>query len=103
MFHDVGCAISMGICGITLGMGLEDVVHHRQAETAHQFAIELQMAVVLAVTKTMEVNKQMSCLFVCQFDDGVLIQRDTATDAVVLALQANKFERFDGSRFCRNL
>ena len=87
LFHDVGCAVSMGICSITLGMGLEDVVHHRQTEAAHQFLVELQMAVVLAVTKTMEVNKQMSCLFVCQFDDGVLIQRDTATDTVVVRRQ----------------
>ena len=55
LFHDVGCAVGMGVCCITLGMGLEDVVHHRQAETAHQFVIELQMAVVLAVTQPMEV------------------------------------------------
>ena len=37
------------VTGFLLGMGLEDVVHHGQAETAHQFAIELQMAVVHAV------------------------------------------------------
>ena len=73
----------MGICDITLGMSLEDVVHHRQAETAHQFAIELQMAVVLAVTQPMEVIKQMSCLFICQFDNGVLVQRDTATEPML--------------------
>lgn len=77
----------MGNCGFLLGMGFEYVVHHRQAETAHQFAIELYMAVVLAVTKTMEVIKQMSCLFICQFDNGVLVQRDTATDAVVVRRQ----------------
>ena len=77
----------MGICGFLLGMGFEYVVYHRQAETAHQFAIELYMAVVLAVTKTMEVIKQMSCLFICQFDNGVLVQSDTATDAVVVRRQ----------------
>ncbi len=74
----------MRVCGFSLGMGLEDVVHHRQAETTHQFTMELMMAVVHAVTKTMEVIKQMSCLFICQFDNGVLVQRDTATDAVVV-------------------
>ena len=47
----------MRVCGFSLGMGLEDIVHHRQAETAHQFAIELYMAVVLAVTQPMEVIK----------------------------------------------
>ena len=40
LFHDVGCAVGMGVCCITLGMGLEDVVHHRQAEAAHQVAVE---------------------------------------------------------------
>ena len=60
LFHDVGCAVSMRICVLPLGMGLKDVVYHRQAETAHQFTMELQMAVVHAVTQTMEVIKQMS-------------------------------------------
>ena len=87
LFYDVGCAVSMRICGFPLGMSLEDVVHHRQAEAAHQFLVELQMAVVLAVTQPMEVIKQMSCLFIRQFDDGVLVQRDTATDAVVVRWQ----------------
>ena len=77
----------MGICDITLGMGFEDVVHHRQAEAAHQFTMEQQVTVVHAVTKTMEVILQMSCLFIRQFDDGVLVQRDTATDAVVVRWQ----------------
>ena len=64
LFYDVGCAVGMGVCCITLGMGLEDVVHHRQAEAAHQFAIELYMAVVHAVTKTMKILKQMLCLLI---------------------------------------
>ena len=87
LFYDVGCAVSMRICGFPLGMSLEDVVHHRKAEAAHQFAIELYMAVVHTVTKTMEVIKQMLCLLICQFDNGVLVQRDTATDAVVVRRQ----------------
>ena len=34
---------------IALSMSLENVIHHRETQTAHQFAIELQMAVVHAV------------------------------------------------------
>ena len=74
----------MRIGGFTLSMGLEDVVYHRQTETAHQFAMEQKVTVIHAVTQPMEVIKQMSCLFICQFDNGVLVQRDTATDAVVV-------------------
>ncbi len=74
LFHDVGCAVGMGVCCITLGMGHEDVVHHRQAETAHQFAIELQMAVVLAVAQPREVIKQRSGLFICLFDNEVIVK-----------------------------
>ena len=77
----------MRICGFPLGMSLEDVVHHCQAETAHQFTMEQKVTVVHAVTQPMEVIKQMSCLFIRQFDDGVLVQRDTATDAVVVRWQ----------------
>lgn len=57
LLNDVGCAVSMDICGITLGMGFEDVVHHRQTETAHQSAIKLQLAVVHAFTKTMDMKR----------------------------------------------
>ena len=64
LFHDVGCAVGMRLGGFSFGMGLEDVVHHRQAKTAHQFMIELQMAVTHTVTKTMEVIKQMLCLLI---------------------------------------
>ena len=55
----------MGICGFSLGMGLEDVVHHRQAKAAHQFAIEQQVAVVHAVAQAVEV---------CQQDGSLLIR-----------------------------
>ncbi len=65
----------MRIGGFTLGMGLEDVVHHRETQTAHEFVVEHQLTLHHTVAQTVEVNKQMSCLFVCQFDDGVLIQR----------------------------
>ena len=56
------------------------------------------MAVIHAVVKTMEVIKQMSCLCICQFDDGVLVQRDTATDAVVVRRQQVLQELVIGSK-----
>ena len=37
---DVGGAVAVGVGGITLGVRLEDVVHHRQAKTPHQFVVE---------------------------------------------------------------
>ena len=40
LLDDVGCPVSMRVCGFSLGMGIEDVVHHRQAEAAHQVAVE---------------------------------------------------------------
>ena len=79
--------------GFVLSMSLKNVVHHRQAKTAHQLAMELQMALTHPVAQTMKVIKQMPSLLVGEFDDRVLIQRDAASDAVVV----------DGNRFCRNL
>ena len=55
----------MRIGGVALGVRLEDVVHHRQAEAAHQFAIEQQVAVVHAVAQAVEV---------CQQDGSLLIR-----------------------------
>ena len=37
--------------------------------------------------KPMEVGKQMAGLFVCELDDWILVQRDAATDAVVVRWQ----------------
>ncbi len=74
----------MRVCRFSLGMGLEDVVHHCQAEAAHQFAVELQVAVFHPVAQPMEVIQQMFGLLIRQFDDRVLVQRYTATDAVVV-------------------
>ena len=56
------------------------------------------MAVVLSITKPMEVIQQMLCLFICQFDDWVLIQRDTSTDAVVVRWQQVLQELVIGSK-----
>ena len=74
----------MSVGGITLSMGLEDVVHHGQAETAHQFTIELQMLVAHALTNPVKVTEQMTGLIICEFDDRVLVLRDAAADAVVV-------------------
>ena len=84
LLYNVGRAVGMCICGITLSMGFEDVVHHGQTETAHQFAVELQVTVAHAVTQSVEVTKQVSGLLIRQLDDGVLVQRDAAADAVVV-------------------
>ena len=77
LLHDVGGAVGMGVCGITLGMNLEDVVHHCKTQAAHQFAIELHVAITHTVTQTMEIIQQVLRLFVGEFDDRVLIQRFT--------------------------
>ena len=84
LFHDIGRTVAMGVGGIALGMRLEDVVHHRQAETTHQFSVEEQVAIVHAVTQSVEVCKQKAGLFIREFDDRVLVQRDAAADAVVV-------------------
>ena len=70
-----------------LGMGLEDVVHHRQAEAAHQFSIELQVAVAHAFAQTMEVGQQMPGLLIGEFDDRVLVERDAPSNAIVVRRQ----------------
>ena len=74
----------MGVGSISLCMSFEDVVHHGQAETAHQFTIELQMLVAHALTNPVKVAEQMTGLIICEFDDRVLVQRDAAADAVVV-------------------
>ena len=74
LFHYIGRAVAVGVCGVALGMRFEDVVHHGQTETAHQFTIEEQVAVVHAVTQSMEVGKQKSGLFIRKFDDRVMVQ-----------------------------
>ena len=79
-------------------MSLKDVVHHRQAKTAHQFTMELQMALTHPVAQTMEVIKQMPCLLVGEFDDRVLIQRDAAPNAVVIRWQQVLQELIIGSK-----
>ena len=55
LFHNIGRAVGMALSGITLGMCHEDVVHHRETEAAHQFAVKLMVAVTHAVAQSMEV------------------------------------------------
>ena len=45
------------------------------------------MAVIHAVTKSVEVGKKMAGLLIRQFDNWVLVQRDAAADAVVIRWQ----------------
>ena len=65
LLHDIGRAVGMRIGGVALSVRLEDVVHHRQAEAPHQFAVEQQVAVVHAVAQAVEV---------CQQDGSLLIR-----------------------------
>ena len=87
LLHYVGGAVSMRVGGVALGVSLEYVVHHCEAEAAHEFAIELQMTVLHTVAEAMEITEQLLHLLVCQTDDGVLVERDTASYAVVITWQ----------------
>ena len=89
---DVGGAVAVEIGGITLCMRLEDVIHHRQAETSHQFVIEQQMTVAHAVAETVEVGKQDSSLLVGEFDDRILVERDASTNTVIVRWQQARKE-----------
>ena len=84
---DIGRSVAMDVGGITLCMRLEDVIHHRQAETSHQFVIEQQMTVAHAVAETVEVGEHDSCLLISEFDDGILVEGDASSDAVVIRRQ----------------
>ena len=64
----------MPVRGVPLRVCLEDVIHHRQAEAAHQFTIELQVAVFHAVAQAMKILQQVAGLLIRQSDDWVLIQ-----------------------------
>ena len=87
LLHDIGRAVSMRFGRFVLGMRLKNVVHHRQTKTAHQLTMELQMALTHTVAQTMEIIKQVPGLLVGEFDDRILIQRDAASDAVVIRWQ----------------
>ena len=77
----------MGVGDIAPGVELEDVVHHRQAEAPHHFAVEEQVAVIEAVAQTVEVLQQDFRLPVVDLDDGILVEADAASDAVVVRRQ----------------
>ena len=77
----------MRVGGLVLGMGFEDIVHHRQAEATHELAVELELVICHAVTQTMKVILQIARLFFCKSYDGVLVECDAAPDAVVVRWQ----------------
>lgn len=84
---DIGGAVAVGVGGLALRVRLEDVVYHRQAEAAHQLTVEQQVAVVHAVTETVEVCEENVRLPVGELDDRVVVERDAAPDAVVVRRQ----------------
>ena len=77
----------MGAGGVAPGVELEDVVHHRQAEAPHHLAVEEQVAVVEAVAQAVEVLQQDFRLTVVDLDDGVLVEADATSDAIVVRRQ----------------
>ena len=84
---DDGGAVAVGVGGVAAGVELEDVVHHRQAEASHHLAVEEQVAVVEAVAQPVEVLKQDFRLTVVNLDDGVLVEADATSDAIVVRRQ----------------
>ena len=87
LFHDVGGAVAMRIDGLALGMWLKDVINHRQAEAAHEFVVEQQVAVAHPVAKAVKVVEQTLRLLAGERHHGVPIQRDAAADAVIVRRQ----------------
>ena len=84
---DDGGAVAVGVGGVAAGVELDNVVHHRQAEASHHLAVEEQVAVVEAVAQPVEVFQQDLRLSVVDLDDGVLVEADAASDAVVVRRQ----------------
>lgn len=84
---DVGGAVAVGVGGVAARVELEDVVHHRQAEAPHHLAVEEQVAVIEAVAQAVDVFQQDFRLSVVDLDDGVLVEADAASDAVVVRRQ----------------
>ncbi len=87
LLDDVGGAVGMPVGGFALGMCLKDVIHHRQAQAAHQLVVELLVSVFHAFPQAVKILQQMAGLFIGERDDGILIQRDAAADTVVVSGQ----------------
>ena len=60
--------------GVALGMSLKDIIHHRQTQTAYQFAVEHQVAFLHAVAQTVKIGEDMLGLVVGERDDRILVQ-----------------------------
>ena len=56
------------------------------------------MAVAEAITETVEVGKQDSSLLVGEFDDGILVEGDASSDAVVIRWQQARKEFVVGGK-----
>ena len=97
LFDDVGRAVGVRVGGFTLRMRLKDVIHHRQAQAAHHFIVEQQVAVIYAFTQTMEILEQTAGLGVGERDDGIPVQADAAADAVIVGRQQILQETVVGS------
>ena len=89
---DICCAVAVCVGGLALGVELEDVVYHGQAEAPHHLSVEEQIAVVEAVSQTVEILQHDGRLAVIDFNDGILVEADAAPDAVVVRWQQSTKE-----------
>ena len=76
--------VAVVLRSIALSMSLENVIHHRETQTAHEFVVEHQLTLHHTVAQTVEVFKDARCLFFRQRNNRVLIQGDTAPDAIIV-------------------
>ena len=84
---DVACAFGMARAAVMERMELEDVVDHRQAKAAHQSVIELEASVVQTLADAVDVAQKSVGVLLRKRDDGVIVEADAATDAVVVGRQ----------------
>ena len=85
--HNPGRAVGVATGGFASGVSLEDVINQREAEAAHQFAMEGHAAVVHPVAQPVEVCQDVPGLTVGEPYDRVPVERDAAPDAVVVGGQ----------------
>lgn len=87
LFDDIGRTVAVRGGGIAPGMELKDVIDHRQAEASHHFPVKKPFPVGKAVPQPVEVFQDIRRLLRRKMDDGILVQGDTASDAVVVGGQ----------------
>ena len=72
---------------VELGVKLEQVVHHRQRQTAHQLVVEKVMRVVLPFADAVDIGQKPHGIIRRKRHHGILEQTDTSAHAVVVGRQ----------------